>query len=97
MSGGKATVENGANLEEIAHQYMHTLSRKDEEVANNMLRDWKLNYVAINGEEHGSVELSIDFDDCIEIPLYDVKKKPKYNRAKTKRDFQKRIDEEWER
>lgn len=60
-----------------------------------MLREWKLNYVTLNGEEAGSIDLSIG-EDYIEIPVYDVKKKPKYNRAKTKREFQKRIDEEWE-
>ena len=59
-----------------------------------MLREWKLNYVAINGEEHGSIELSMT-DDYIEIPL--ETKKPKYNRAKVKREFQKRVDEELDR
>lgn len=56
-----------------------------------MLRDWKLNYIAINGEEQGTIELSMS-DDYIEIPLQE--KKPKYNRAKVKREFQKRVDEE---
>ena len=58
-----------------------------------MLREWKLNYVALNGDEHGSVELSIDFNDCIEIPLQ--KGKP-FNRAKVKREFRRRIEEELE-
>ena len=63
-----------------------------------MLREWKLNYVTINGEEAGSIELENAeiAEDCIIIPVYDVKKKPRYNRAKTKREFQKRIDEELE-
>lgn len=64
-----------------------------------MLREWKLNYITINGEEVGSIDLSIG-EEYIEIPVYDVKKKPKYNRAKTKREYQKIIDEdyeEWER
>lgn len=60
-----------------------------------MLREWKLNYTAINGEEHGSIEF--DMTDFIEIPLQEVKKKDKYNRAKVKREFQKRVDEELER
>lgn len=64
-----------------------------------MLREFKLNYVTINGEEAGSIDLELG-EDYIVIPVYDVKKKPKYNRAKTKREYQKRIDEdyeEWER
>lgn len=61
-----------------------------------MLREWKLNYVMLNGDEHGSIELEMT-DDYIEIPLEDIKKKPKYNRAKAKREFQKRIDEELDR
>lgn len=75
---------------------MHTLSRRDEEIANNMLREWKLNYVALNGDEHGSVELSLD-DDYIEIPLCKVKKGRPYNRAREERDFRRRVIEDLER
>ena len=100
--GGKATVENGANVEEIAHQYLHSLPRAKEEVINNMLREWKLNYVTINGDEAGTVDLeNVEIaEDVIVIPVYDVKSKPKYNRAKTKREYQKIVDEDledWER
>jgi hypothetical protein len=80
-------------VEEIAHQYLHSLPRREEEKINNMLREWKLNYVTINGEETGSVDLELG-EDYIVIPVYDVKKKPKYNRAKVKREYQKIIDEE---
>jgi hypothetical protein len=83
-------------VEEIAHQYLHSLPRREEEKINNMLREWKLNYVTINGEETGSVDLeNVEIaEDVIIIPVYDVKKKPKYNRAKVKREYQKIIDEE---
>lgn len=93
--GGKATVENGANVEEIAHQYLHSLSRNKEEVINNMLREWKLNYVTINGEESGSIDLELG-EDYIVIPVYETKKKPKYNRAKAKREQKELEDEYWE-
>lgn len=59
-----------------------------------MLREWKLNFVMINGDEHGSVELGIG-DDFISIPVQPINKKL-YNRAKSKRDAQKRIDDERE-
>ena len=40
--GGKVTDENGAVINELAHRYMHSLPREDEEVVNNMLRKFKL-------------------------------------------------------
>lgn len=95
---GSTTVENGANVEEIAHQFLHSLPRDKEEIANNMLRQWKLNYVTINGEEAGTVDLeNVEIaEDVIVIPVYDVKSKPKYNRAKTKRKYQRIVDEDLE-
>ena len=82
--GGATSVHNGAVMSALAQGYAHSLPREHEEILNNMLRQWKLNYVAINGEESGSVELSIT-DDYIEIPLKPVKKKEKFNRAAEKR------------
>jgi hypothetical protein len=70
--GGKATVQNGANVEEIAHQYLHSLPRKQEEVINNMLREWKLNCVTMTGDGQIQDITSIDFDlgdDMLVIPL----------------------------
>ena len=64
-----------------------------------MLRDWKLNYVVLKGdgteEGHGTVDLDIS-DDYISIPVYPNKKKM-FNRAKEKREFQKRLKEELEK
>jgi hypothetical protein len=64
-----------------------------------MLREWKLNYVTINGEESGSVELeNVEIaEDVIVIPVFEQQPKHKYNRAKAKREFQKRIEEDLER
>lgn len=40
--GGKATVQNGAVIGELPHRYIHSLSRQEEELVNNMLRRYKL-------------------------------------------------------
>lgn len=72
--GGRATAENGANVEEIAHQYLHSLPRDQEEVVNNMLRQFKLNCVMMtgNGEIQEAKSISFNFDgDVLVIPLYD--------------------------
>ena len=72
--GGKATVENGANVEEVAHQYLHSLPRNQEEVINNMLREFKLNCVMMTGDGQVQEAQSISFnfgEDVLVIPLYD--------------------------
>ena len=38
---GQTTIENGAVINSLAHTYMHSLPRADEEVINDMLRDYK--------------------------------------------------------
>lgn len=72
--GGKATVENGANVEEVAHQYLHSLPREQEEVINDMLRDFKLNCLMMtgNGEVQQAQSISFNFgEDVLVIPLHD--------------------------
>lgn len=72
--GGKATVANGANIEEIAHQYIHSLPRDQEEIINDMLRDFKLNCIIVTGNKEIQEAQSISFDlegDFLEIPLFD--------------------------
>lgn len=39
--GGSTNIENGAIVNELAHRYLHTLKRKDEELCNDMMRDYK--------------------------------------------------------
>lgn len=109
--GGKATVANGAVINELAHRYIHSLPREHEEVINDMLRDFKysldirvgimsIDDKGINMQQ--PVVISLDdfqFDDCLVIPLEDntiedIAKRQKYNRAKVKREFQRRVDEE---
>lgn len=72
--GGGTTVENGANVEEIAHQYMHSLPREQEEIINNMLREFKLNCIMMTGDGQVQEAQSISFnfgEDVLTIPLYD--------------------------
>ena len=75
--GGKATVENGANLKAENHEFLHSLPRAEEEKVNNAIRRWKMNFLAMrNGQvvDSGTVtfpDLTKD-EDCIIIPLEDT-------------------------
>ena len=92
----------GANVEEIAHQYLHSLPRDQEEVINNMLRDFKSS-VNIMGVQFlnddtkvknaFNIELGGIEENYIEIPAYDIKPK-EFNRAKVKRETQRMIEDE---
>lgn len=76
----------------MAHTYIHSLPRNQEEIVNNMLRRYKrtINVAIIQGSEITAEEVEIDMSDCIEIPLIDNRK---YNRAKTKREWEKKARE----
>lgn len=81
--GGKTSVENGAIVNELAHRYMHSLPRQDEEIINDMLRDYKREFELKGGiimptetglEVVQPIQITfgeIDDQDCITIPLYD--------------------------
>ena len=75
--GGLTTLNNGANLEEIAHQYIHSLPREEEELINNMLRNFKINYLVMTGQteiiENGIIRLEPNID-FITIPVYNYSK-----------------------
>lgn len=102
--GGPTTIENGANVEEIAHQYLHSLPREQEEIVNNMLREFKINCLVMNGK--GEIQdyksFNIDYDrvaEYIEIPAYentekDNRKRQKYNRAKDKKRVKEIIEDD---
>lgn len=108
--GGKTDIENGSIVSELAHRYLHSLPREQEEIINNMLREYKRS-IDINGgilvpTQHGldiqqPFQLSLDFeineDDCIIIPVYDNTKEDrdrKFNRAKVKQETLQLINEE---
>ena len=108
--GGSTTVYNGANVSTVAHQYLHSLPRDQEEIINNELRRFKYNIDMVRmsiGDQQVSFDkinlpdsafnmedtLTIALEDDLEIEDDTPKKKPKFNRAKTKRQFQKMIEE----
>lgn len=39
--GGKTNLENGAVVNELAHRYLHSLKRHEEERANDFIREYK--------------------------------------------------------
>lgn len=107
---GATSVYNGANVSTIAHQYLHSLPRDQEEIINNELRQFKYQIDMARmsvGDKNLSFEKinipdgALNMEDVIEIPLEDnsklqaetEKKKPKFNRAKEKRQFQQMIEE----
>ena len=93
----------------MAHRYLHSLPRKQEEIINNMLREYKYSVVMgfLTPTDIGldidlqklNFEIDKDLEDCITIPLEettkeDIDKLHKLNRAKIKRETQKQIEDE---
>ena len=71
--GGKTSVENGAVVSEAAHQYIHSLPRDEEECINNMLREFKINCVAMQGNGAIIDKINITMQpqqEYISIPVY---------------------------
>ena len=94
---GATTKENGAEVSALAQFYMHSLERDEEEVINNMLRDYKKCKVELVDELDTGVQIL--FTD---LEVYDQKKerKDKYERTKKKEQDRKQIErgfEEWEK
>lgn len=59
--GGKASIENGAIISALAHQYMHSLPRNQEEVINDFIREYK--------RRIDKRELEVEFTDDLEAPV----------------------------
>lgn len=60
-NGGKPTIENGAILSALVHQYIHSLPRNQEELINDYLREYKRSI------DHN--ELPIEFVEELESPI----------------------------
>ena len=92
--GGKATVENGALLSAENHAWFHKQSPQVQAYMNMMFQEYKK-----QSQECQVVfvdNLNLDFTIHpmeFQIDEKELKKK-KYDRAKEKREFQKRVDEE---
>ena len=101
--GGKATVENGAIVRGYNHRWLHSLPEEEKEKVNQQLIEFKATIIheaegKIQRGEEVTFPLDVDFADCITIPVYDTEpkkdkgKKKSFNRAKEKREFQRKID-----
>ena len=105
---GKATIENGAVIEETAQAYIHCLPRHQEEIINNMLRVYKINVLELrDGEVLGADSIQVEEDiEFISIPIekdeaeirraraiYEKKKQEQFSRAKIKRETQRQVEE----
>ena len=87
--GGRTCIENGAIINELAHTYLHSLPRNQEEVINDYIREWKKRnylYCYVKLAELPERPFIINFTD-IEI------NQAKYDRAKEKRKTKELIKE----
>lgn len=104
-AGGKTTLENGALIKGYNHSWLHSLPEKDKEEINNQILEFKATFIQMT--ERGlqpcgksvRIELGVDEEDCITIPVYDNTKKDqekreKFKRAKEKRKTQRLIREQ---
>lgn len=91
---GSTSVENGAIINELAHRYMHSLPRNQEEIINDYIREWKK-------RNFGKCEIMIvdDIEKCdFEIDFAEVELEKEliikpFNRAKNKRETKKAYEE----
>lgn len=104
--GGKTTGINGSIVGELPHRYIHSLPREQEELINNMLREYKYDILVgkmivtskdIKIEDAIKLPTSFDKDDdFITISLEDNFTDKKYNRAKEKEEFYQLLKEYFE-
>lgn len=95
--GGRATVENGALLSAENHAWFHKQNPQDQAIMNTLFQEYKKQYQEC--EVVFVDDLKLDFEiKAMEFHIDErEQKKEKYNRAREKREFQKRVDEELDR
>lgn len=95
--GGRATVENGALLSAENHAWFHKQNPQDQAIMNALFQEYKKQYQEC--EVVFVDDLKLDFEiKAMEFHIDErEQKKEKYNRAREKREFQKRVDEELDR
>lgn len=91
---GKTDIQNGSVVNSLAHTYMHSLPREQEEYINNELREYKRQH-----SKECTVEfvdyLPLDFEvKAMVITPEEMQPSKKYNRARDKREFLRRIEDE---
>lgn len=94
---GQNTVENGAIICRSCHDWLEQLSNTDREQVNDELREYKRTH---------SLECEVEYVDTLDTGFKiqafvftpeELQQKKKYNRAKDKTEYRKRIEEEQER
>lgn len=93
--GGKTTLENGAVVSALEHPYLHSLPRQYEEIINNHIRKWKIDFMTFTTDkvlDHN--EISADCRDTaeeyIEIPVKEYRTLSKKQLRRMKRRQEKR-------
>lgn len=86
---GETSIENGAVVNSLAHTYMHSLPRADEEVINDMLRDYKKCKVVIT-DDVPKIELHYTM-----VKPSDISRSIDKQRRKDKKEFE-RLRKEYE-
>lgn len=90
--GGATTLENGAVVNELEHRYMHDLPRGHEEIINNHIRKWKVDFMTLTteGVQDSGELVQDDSTETIEIPVHTYHKKVDLRRAETRRRRQEK-------
>lgn len=95
--GGRATVENGALLSTENHTWFHKQNPQDQAIMNAMFQEYKKQYQECEVVFVDKLDLGFEIK-AMEFHIDErEQKKEKYDRAKEKREFQKRVDEELDR
>lgn len=72
--GGQATVENGANVKYENHEWIHSLNEEDKNVVNELLQEFKINFVEMHGGEivnHGTFDIDDLGEEVMTLQLHD--------------------------
>lgn len=89
FEGGETSVKNGVVINTLAHRYIHSLPREQEEFINDILREYKRQVD----------ECNVVFVDDLDVPFtvtpveFYVDERGKYSRAKKKQEDMKLIRE----
>ena len=95
--GGRATVENGALLSAENHAWFHKQNPQDQAIMNAMFQEYKKQYQECEVVFVDKLDLGFEIK-AMEFHIDErEQKKEKYNRAKEKREFKNRVDEELDR
>ena len=81
---GETSIENGAVVNSLAHTYLHSLPRADEEIINDMLRDYKKCKVEFVGELDTGIEVHYSM-----VKPNDISRSIEKQRKRDKKEFEK--------